>query len=235
MGFSERTKIMLLVIVAIVFLYIVNYYNNNSSSEPIHNDGSLTYDVSNGQVGQNDEDSQSSNYESSCPSSMSMSEDPVLARRFSTRDGAKNGYKSASFKQGKRGGASANLSDFFEEGNPINVNTQGDFSGRDETGGNLASYVPGKKQKSCVEDKFNADELLPQNSTASDVFEDVQATSIKNPHMINIARPYGVDTVSSSLKNASRDVRGNVTNPRRIVSPWNNSSIEPDLNLRGLC
>lgn len=45
----------------------------------------------------------------------------------------------------------------------------------------------------------------------------------------------GIDTVGSTRKNPSYDIRGNIPNPKFPVSPWNNSSYEADNNLRGLC
>ena len=45
----------------------------------------------------------------------------------------------------------------------------------------------------------------------------------------------GVNTVGQSLKNASHDIRGIVPCPKiNGVSPWGNSSIEPDYNITGL-
>lgn len=46
---------------------------------------------------------------------------------------------------------------------------------------------------------------------------------------------FGIDTIGQSLKNASWDIRGTPPNPKVTVGPWNNSTIEPDYNLRGLC
>jgi len=45
----------------------------------------------------------------------------------------------------------------------------------------------------------------------------------------------GVDTIGSTRKNPSYDMRGNIPNPKFPISPWMNSSYEPDNNLRGLC
>ena len=45
----------------------------------------------------------------------------------------------------------------------------------------------------------------------------------------------GINTVGQSLKNASYDIRGSVNVPKYTVSPWNNSTIEPDFNLKPLC
>jgi hypothetical protein len=45
----------------------------------------------------------------------------------------------------------------------------------------------------------------------------------------------GINTVGQSLKNASYDIRGSVNVPKYTVSPWNNSTIEPDYNIKPLC
>ena len=46
---------------------------------------------------------------------------------------------------------------------------------------------------------------------------------------------FGIDTVGQSRKNASLDIRGSPPNPKVSVGPWNNSTIEPDYNIRGFC
>jgi hypothetical protein len=84
------------------------------------------------------------------------------------------------------------------------------------------------------EEKFNASELLPKEER-QDWFEDVTPQKIKNRHLINIYRPIGVNTVITSRKNPSLDLRGNPVNPKTFVSPFLNSSIEPDVNARGIC
>jgi hypothetical protein len=45
----------------------------------------------------------------------------------------------------------------------------------------------------------------------------------------------GIDTVGSTRKNPSYDIRGTIANPKFAISPWNNSSYEPDNNLKSLC
>ena len=52
--------------------------------------------------------------------------------------------------------------------------------------------------------------------------------------MVNVAKFIGVDTVGSSMKNANRDIRGTIPNPKFNVSVWHNSSIDPDYNHKGL-
>jgi hypothetical protein len=45
----------------------------------------------------------------------------------------------------------------------------------------------------------------------------------------------GINTVGQSLKNASYDIRGSINVPKYTVSPWNNSTVEPDYNIKPLC
>ena len=49
---------------------------------------------------------------------------------------------------------------------------------------------------------------------------------------MNSVRKFGVDTVGNSKRNATHDLRGTVACPKFVVSPWNNSTAEPDLNLK---
>ena len=80
-----------------------------------------------------------------------------------------------------------------------------------------------------------SDDLLPKKS--ENWFETPSVgTKIDDANLLADAIfKTGVDTVGSTRKNPSYDIRGNVPNPKFPVSPWNNSSYEPDNNLRGLC
>jgi hypothetical protein len=157
--------------------------------------------------------------------------DQDYAKKMTTQNTAVQGkYKKASYIDGNRGAKSSELDKFFEEGNPFAEGTNDAFSPKDETNGNLAGYVPTNKPLTD-EDKFNAGDLLPVE-TNKDWFDDVNATGIKNSHLINIYRPVGIATINSSLKNPSHDIRGTPPNPRNFVSPWLMSSYEPDMNIR---
>jgi hypothetical protein len=84
---------------------------------------------------------------------------------------------------------------------------------------------------------FKADELLP-NDVNKDWFEtDFTKAKVRvdQDNLINTERyVVGVNTVGQSLKNASYDLRAAPPNPKVTVSPWNQSSIEPDYNIRPL-
>ena len=77
-------------------------------------------------------------------------------------------------------------------------------------------------------------EYLPQEVN-DDWFEvQPEPISVKNRHLINITTPIGVNTIGTSLRNASWDIRGTPACPKYVVSPFLNSSIEPDTNLKPL-
>jgi hypothetical protein len=120
-------------------------------------------------------------------------------------------------------GSSGDIDRFFMDGDVDNATENREFSPNDDVSDKLAAYIPKKTDEG----------LLPVEE--KDWFEDVTPTRIKNRHLINIYRPVGVNTISTSLKNPSLDIRGNPANPKTVVSPFLNSSIEPDHNIRGLC
>ena len=61
-------------------------------------------------------------------------------------------------------------------------------------------------------------------------FNLLQAVDLEVPEI-----KIGVDTVGQSRKNATYDLRAAPPNPKFIVSPWSNSTIEPDYNTKPLC
>jgi hypothetical protein len=57
---------------------------------------------------------------------------------------------------------------------------------------------------------------------------------IAGKNFLNAGALIGVNTVGQSLRNASWDLRSEPPNPQVTVSPFNNSTIEPDVNRRVL-
>lgn len=51
---------------------------------------------------------------------------------------------------------------------------------------------------------------------------------------LNERKFLGIYSVASSLRNATHDLRRDVPNPQMVVSPWNNTTIMPDTNSKGL-
>lgn len=86
--------------------------------------------------------------------------------------------------------------------------------------------------------KYNAADFLPKevNSEWFNTDFSQAKVNVEDTNLINTERyVIGVNTVGQSLKNASYDIRGTIANPKFAVSPWNNSTYEPDTNIKPLC
>lgn len=169
-----------------------------------------------------------------------------LCNKFNSRNKAKRGtYKKSSYDKGQRGNLGpSDWDDYFDDNNNVIGNSQtGDnnnFMPVDETSDTLAIFKQkgrspcGSNQECDPEDLFDVDKYLPQEVN-DDWFEvQPEPVSVKNRHLINITKPVGINSIGTSLKNSSYDVRGAPTNPKTVVSPFLNSSIEPDLDLKPL-
>jgi hypothetical protein len=144
--------------------------------------------------------------------------------------GEESGYKPASYRDGVRGGYSPNIDNFFEKGSPLAEIDTG-FKPNDETHSAYSAVPSASSTKMTEEEKFDASQLLP-TEVKKDWFEDVQGIAVNNTHLVNVYRPYGINTTQSSLKNPYRDYRGEPVISKTIISPFNNSSYEPDYNIR---
>jgi hypothetical protein len=231
MALTNEQKILIFVAIVIVVVYMA--YNKCSEPKKVRETlaGDINADSDEDTMSSDDTDSTVSDSKDSTASTVSESKDSTAstastASELQIRRG-KNANteptpKQVSYKDGKRGGPS-DLDRFFINGNVENAAENNEFGPADYVSDNLAAYTSKKTDEG----------LLPVEE--KDWFEDVTPTKIKNRHLINIYRPVGVNTISTSLKNPSLDIRGSPANPKTVVSPFLNSSIEPDHNIKGLC
>ena len=93
-----------------------------------------------------------------------------------------------------------------------------------------------RNNKGTEKDKYDIDAFLPQEKE-KDWFETIETVDVKNSHLINIYRPIGANTIGSTHKNSTYDLRGTdkAVCPKFVVSPWMQSSIEPDRSMKSLC
>jgi hypothetical protein len=87
-------------------------------------------------------------------------------------------------------------------------------------------------------ENYNAKDFLPKeiNDEWFETDFSLAKYQLNDDKLINPDRyVVGINTVGQSLKNASYDIRGTVPNPKFVISPFNNSTIEPDFNLKPLC
>lgn len=82
---------------------------------------------------------------------------------------------------------------------------------------------------------FVSSSLLPKvNLPGVPSWDVVDTEALATQDFLAPTQQIGVDTVLSSLRNPSYDIRNNIPNPINVVSPWMNSTITPDLQRRPL-
>lgn len=83
---------------------------------------------------------------------------------------------------------------------------------------------------------FVATSLLPKPAIPGEQSWDVDAPNniLANQNFLSAIQQMGVDTVMGSTRNQSYDIRNNIPNPINNLSPWNQSTIIPDLEKRPL-
>lgn len=79
-------------------------------------------------------------------------------------------------------------------------------------------------------------DLLPKpNSSANTEFGEFAPTkALEAQNFVDATKMIGVDTVGSSLRNASYDLRRSPTIPRSNVGPWSQSTVDADLYRKSL-
>lgn len=94
-----------------------------------------------------------------------------------------------------------------------------------------------KRTPDDLKDLYDVNKMLPQEIEMNwfDAEPLLSTKKIKGTHLMHPKYHMGVNTINGSLRNPTHDIRGDIANPKVPVSPWGNSTIEPDTNLRGVC
>ena len=160
-------------------------------------------------------------------------------------------YKQINYSGGNRNGKpGSDWQDQFITSNEL-LGISNQFSPLDETNNMYASFSQKKSDRENVnlngnargknakdedpEDIYDVDKLLPKE-IKKDWFEVTpEPIRVKDRHLINTTRPVGINTIGTTLKNPSLDIRGAPSCPKYVVSPWMQSSIEPDTNIKPFC
>ena len=85
--------------------------------------------------------------------------------------------------------------------------------------------------------KLDVNDLLPK-MTNNEWNWDVptQNLTLEESNLLSSeVKKIGNNTQRNSLKNPSYDIRGNIPNPKFQISPFNNSSYDPDTNIKSYC
>jgi len=259
MNISGNTKCLILALAVLLLLYFLN--NNRENFEPANNAQysavktmSASNHINNSQAEQaleelisssehdeeSDNDTGSSSGSGSGSDSGSTDSDSQneLQQKMISKNHSVN--RKVNYRDDKRGngGSDTNeLNQFFTNGNNVmdvgsNYNK---FKPMDDSDQMYHEYQSNGIPRDKNTDLFNADNSLPKE-TNKNWFDTVpDPISVKNRNLINISKQVGVNTIGSSHKNASHDLRGSVPCPKFVVAPWLQSSIEPDTNIKSWC
>lgn len=78
-------------------------------------------------------------------------------------------------------------------------------------------------------------ELLPRDENSEWAkLNPVGKSELMNVSLLKAGWNHGINTVGQSMKNANLQLRPDPNIPQASVGPWNNSTIEPDINRRPL-
>jgi len=111
---------------------------------------------------------------------------------------------------------------------PMGVSSE-DLKGNSDLSGNT---VP----SSCYpKGNLNPSDLLPKNQ-ANDwsAANPIGQGSLEEQNFLDAGFHSGINTVGNSLRNANMQLRSEPPNPQKKVSPWQQSTIEPDFNRKQL-
>ena len=91
----------------------------------------------------------------------------------------------------------------------------------------ITSGVP----QSCMNQQVaNPSDLLPNDDNSGwGAASPRGAGELANVNLLKAGQLTGIDTVAGTLRNANLQLRSEPPNPKSQVSPWSNSTIEPDL------
>ena len=152
-----------------------------------------------------------------------------VAANNATVNNAVDSYNKAGCQTGVQGYLGCQDGDRkFEAYDPVGAGDYQMVEGAKNAGNNMP--------KDCFpKDQLAPSELLPSNvnSQWANVNPKGQG-ALGDQNYLSAGYHIGIDTVGQSLRNANRQLRSEPANPQVAVSPWNQTSMEPDVNRRPL-
>jgi hypothetical protein len=100
----------------------------------------------------------------------------------------------------------------------------------------VRSTAPPKPNDCFPKDKLTPEDLLPKDAANSEWAQVNPAGQgdLKNKNYLTAGYHMGVNSIGSTLRNANMQIRSEPPNPQVKVSPWLQTTIDPDLNRRPL-
>lgn len=94
-----------------------------------------------------------------------------------------------------------------------------------------------KQPRDCFpKDQLSPQDLLPKNAanTKWAMANPAGQGDVKNMNFLSAGYHMGINSIGSTLRNANMQIRSEPPNPQVKVSPWLQTTIEPDMNRRPL-
>jgi hypothetical protein len=113
-----------------------------------------------------------------------------------------------------------------------NMNNSQVLGGQNQGALNNDPNAKARRQAGCFpKDQLTPHELLPQDTANAWAKSNPDGGgTLKDKNFLQSAHHIGVNTVGQTLRNANLQLRSEPPNPQVKVSPWAQSTIEPDMN-----
>lgn len=119
-------------------------------------------------------------------------------------------------------------------GNPKPSKPMGEISGPANISG-LATSAHGMPPACSREQVVDPADLLPKDENSEWAkLNPMGSGDLQDVNLLKSGYHIGINTVSSSLRNANLQLRSEPANPQMAIGPWNNTTISPDVNRRPL-
>jgi len=139
---------------------------------------------------------------------------------MSNGSGSGSGSGSNRRNKGNRNGSGSG-------GVPMPVDDSSVYNQLDSVAASASSSI-GLPPNCSGQANINPADLLPKDNNSSWNLKPMGSGDFLGVNLLNAGYLIGVDTIGSSLRNANLQVRSEPPNPQLQVSPWMNTTIEPD-------
>ena len=228
---NEIARLGLIVVAACVFLYLINEYNNDNTNA--NNSENVAENFTNHGLNHTHGEDGTTQY------NYGSETDEEEAPSLSTNDNVVEDFY---------GSGEVDDPTQMEQTNGDGSETESDVMPSD--GENNASFGtvaqgenndnqnqnPSRLPNECYpRDVLTPGDLLPgdANSSWAQVVPNGQG-NLGDQNFLNAGHHVGINTVGQSLRNANMQLRSEPANPQLKVSPWLQTTIEPDINRRAM-
>lgn len=154
-------------------------------------------------------------------------------KQFSTRkgnslEGNRNNYASSIEDSGPSEQNVDTLEHSNNRGNDPSPSTGDNDSTPSSVSGIQTSSAQGLPPSCSAQQVVDPKELLPKNTEWSNL-NPQGSGDLQQVNLLKAGHHAGINTVGNTLRNANLQLRAEPPNPQTSVSPWMNTTIEPDL------